>query len=84
MNNEDVLIPMESGEKELRQAFEEVTKRNVLMCVEHSNATRKLLRELEEANTRTQNTVLTFTNQLDQLRAQIAALLQEKYQGGSS
>ena len=39
---------MDSGEKEIRKAFEDVTTNNVKACIAHSNETRRLTLELKE------------------------------------
>jgi predicted RNase H-like nuclease (RuvC/YqgF family) len=37
----------ESGEKEMKKAFEEVTTRNVKTVIEYSKKTREIVREME-------------------------------------
>ena len=74
---------MQAGEKEMRKAFEDTTTRNVQACIEHGKATSKLVHELEAEVRGLAATVVTLHGELRGLRCQLAALLQERYQGGT-
>ena len=63
---------METGEKELREAFEQTTTRNVKAVVDHSNETRRLIRQLEENIKRFQNIVLNRERDIELLKKQLA------------
>ena len=74
---------MGAGELELRKAFEETTTRNVQMCIDYSNETRKNVRKLEINIKSLQNTVISRNEDIGLMKKQIAVLLQEKYKNGS-
>lgn len=74
---------MEAGEKELRKAFEEVTKGNVQAAVAHANETRKLLREVQEENQRLNNNIEMLRKHLEQTRIIMVQALQAKFSGGT-
>lgn len=75
---------MEAGEKELRQAFEEVTTNNVKAAVEHSNESRKLIRELEKKIVSLDGEIRTYNSRIELMQQQIAMLQAKLYQGGTS
>jgi len=75
---------MESGEKELRKAFEETTRRNVLSAVQHSNDTRLLVRALEEKVTALTNLVLSRSRDIDLLKQQLSIVQTKLYSKGTS
>ena len=75
---------METGEKEIRQAFEEVTTRNVKGAIEYSTETRKLVRLLEEKVSHLENTIISKDVELNAMKQQIAWLQQQIYKGGLS
>lgn len=74
---------MEAGEKEIKQAFEEVTTRNVQTCIEYSKETRALFRQLEEKVDRLQNQVIAQGELLTQFRIQLASVQTKLFSGGS-
>ena len=74
---------MEAGEMEMRQAFEEVTTRNVQAAINYSNETRKLVRELEEKTLHLEKALMGKDKVINGLRLQIVAIQQQLYQGGS-
>lgn len=74
---------MESGERELKKAFEEVTTRNVKAAVEHGNETRRLTRELEQKVTLLQGTMRQYDDKLSVLSQQIVNLQMKIYKGGT-
>ena len=69
--------------KELWKVFEENAIHNIKLCVEHGNNTRKVVREAQEEIVNLRNTVMAQQAQIDQMKQQIAVLLQNKFQGGS-
>ena len=73
----------QSGEKELKKAFEEVTTRNVLAILEYSKETRKLVRDLEEKVLNLEQAVQERDKEVSRLKGQISILQQKLYQGGS-
>lgn len=75
---------MEAGEKETRKAFEKVVKNNVLAAIEHSNETRKLIRDLETNVQTLQNAVLSRDQEIQEIKNQIALLLQQMVSKGTS
>jgi hypothetical protein len=75
---------MESGELEMKQAFEEVTTRNVKTTVEFTQDTRKLFRELEEKVFALQNKVVAQEALLNQFRVQLAGVQTKLFSGGTS
>ena len=81
--NEDNVEIMEAGELELRKAFEEVTKGNVLAAVEHANETRRLLRQVQEDLKFTNNNVEMLRTEIGQVRNMAVQALQTKYAGGT-
>ena len=73
----------QSGEKELKKAFEEVTTRNVLAILEYSKETRKLVRDLEQKVLNFEHAVQERDKEVSRLKEQISILQQKLYQGGS-
>lgn len=65
------------NEKDLRQAFEKVTTRNVTAAVAHGNETRKMFRELEKKVDNLQNTIITRDEEIKNLELRVAKLQQE-------
>lgn len=74
---------MKEVEKELRQAFEETTRRNVVAIKDHSNETRRLLRNLEDKVDNLQNSLISRDKIIDKLRLQIASLQQKVFNSGT-
>jgi len=75
---------MESGDREIGKAFEEVTTRNVRANVDFSNETRKLVRILEEKIISLEGMVRTYDSKIELIQKQISLLQQKLYAGGSS
>lgn len=75
---------MEAGEKEIRQAFEETTTRNVNTILEHSNETRKISRETAEKVINLENTIRSQNEVIKELRMQLAAIQAKLYLNGTS
>lgn len=74
---------MEAGEFQLRQAFEQVTTKNVQTMIAYSTETRKLVREFEEKITHLTNLMLIQDNTIDELRKQLAIVQGKIYSGGT-
>lgn len=70
-------------EQELRKAFEEVTTRNVKAVVEHSNETRRIVREFEDKITTLVNRVRQYDDRLNILQTQLSALQARTFAGGT-
>jgi uncharacterized coiled-coil protein SlyX len=75
---------MESGELEMRQAFEEVTTRNVRGAVEFTNETRKIVRGLEKKVVLLEEKSLQQDKTIDELRKQIVNIQMKMYQLGGN
>lgn len=75
---------MKPGEKEQKLAFEEVTRRNVIAVVSHSNETRKLLNELTEKVQSLQDLIMSRDTQINLLKKQIVVLQTKIFAGGTS
>lgn len=74
---------METGEREMKQAFEEVTTRNVNTTVAFTQDTRKLFRELEEKVNALQAQVVSQAALLNQFRVQLAGVQTKLFSGGT-
>lgn len=75
---------MEAGEKELRQAFEEVTTNNVRAAVDHANGTRKIVRDLEEKVVILEGTIRQYDEKLEALNIQLNRIQAIVYSGGTT
>lgn len=75
---------MEAGELELRKAFEEVTRKNVLVIADYSKDTRRLVRELGDEIKNLRNTIMGKGSEIDLLKSQVANLQAKMYQKGSN
>ena len=70
---------MGSGEKELRQVFEEVTTKNLKTTIDFSQETRKMFRDLEKKVTRLESVVVT-QNEINQgLKSHIQTIQAKLY-----
>lgn len=65
---------MEAGEKELREAFECTTTKNVKTILEYSRETRELTRKLEEKVIRLEGIIRNQDTDLQALRQQLATI----------
>lgn len=74
---------MESGEKEMRLAFEEVTTNNVRAILEHGNTTRKLTKELMEKIEQQNAVIGSLNKRIDMQQAQISFLQAKVFSGGT-
>ena len=73
---------METGEKELRKAFEETSTRNINAAIAHGNETRKLTRTLEDRVKLLEEKEIQNKNTIEELRKQIQTLQIKLYTGG--
>ena len=73
----------ESGEKELRKAFEDVTTRNVQAAISFSNETRNVVRNLEKKIEQLEEQNRIFQKEVQNLRMLLANLQTEVFRGGS-
>lgn len=74
---------MESGEVELRKAFEEVTTNNVKAILGHGNTTRKMVRELLEKFEHQNATIGALNKRIDAQQQQISFLQAKLFSGGT-
>jgi hypothetical protein len=74
---------MIGGEKEQRQAYEEITTRNVRAAVDHGNETRKLIRNLEVEIGLLKGVLRATDERITMLQAQIASLQAVVFRGGT-
>jgi len=74
---------MESGEKEMRLAFEQVTTNNVKAILEHSNTTRRLTNELVDKLEHQNGVISSLNKRIDLQQDQIAFIQSKLFQGGT-
>ena len=74
---------MEAGEKEMRQAFEEVTTRNVQAAINYTNSTRKMVNDLTSKVDHLEKALIDKDKVINDLRLQIVNIQQKLYLGGS-
>lgn len=82
MSNQEEEI-FQSGEKELKMAFEKVTTQNVRMIYEYSAETRKLFRELEQKVKLLQSLVQNQSNAIERMTQQLADVQNIVFRGGT-
>ena len=70
-------------ERELRKAFEQVTTSNVQGILDFCQATRKMLREIEETVQGLNNTIQTQNQTIEILKMQLASVQAKLYVGGT-
>ena len=75
---------MDTGELEMRQAFEETTIRNVNAILIHVNETRKQIKELTDKVERQDKTIRGQNEIIDALKLQLSCVQQELYKYGTS
>jgi len=75
---------MSAGDKEIILASEETNRKNILACIEHGNATRKMVLELKTMFDALQNQVIMQNKKVDMFSKQLAALQQQFYQAGTT
>ncbi len=74
---------MESGEKELRKAFEDVTTSNVKAVLEYCKETRKLMDILENKVIILNSTIKSQNDIIDMLKTQLAGVQVKVFSGGT-
>ena len=74
---------MESGEKEMRLAFEQVTTNNVNAILNHGNTTRKIVKEMMERMDRQDSTINALNKRIDAQQQQITVLQAKLFAGGT-
>ena len=74
---------MESGERELRKAFEEVTTRNVVAAIGYGNETRKLTKELLDKVNQLEEQVRLQDKTINDLRLLLTNVQAKLYSRGS-
>jgi chaperonin cofactor prefoldin len=74
---------MNAGDREIAKASEEVATRNVLAAIQHSNETRKIVKELATILDALQNRVRVQNEEIKQLREQLSKLQQQFYLKGT-
>lgn len=74
---------MESGEMEMRKAFEEVTTNNVRAILEHGNTSRKLVKEMMERMDRQDGVIGALNKRIDAQQSQITTLQAKLFAGGT-
>jgi len=83
MNDMVKVKPMQSGELDLRKAFEQTTRTNVQACVDFTNDTRRLVMDLNKEVKHLSNVILTRDKEVQQLKSQLANLQQKVYLQGT-
>lgn len=73
----------ESGEKELKKAFEEVTTRNVKTVIEYSQETRKGLRSVELKVEKLESELFALRSVMEQFKIQLASVQTKLFSGGT-
>jgi hypothetical protein len=74
---------MEPGEKELREAFESTTTKNVTTVIDYSKETRKLTREVEEKVLRIEAELIENKKIISDLRLQLSTVQARVFSGGT-
>lgn len=74
---------MAAGDREILAAFQEATTRNVKAVVAHTNATRDLVKELEQKVKNLDGLVRQYDQKFELLQKQIAVLQTKLFSGGS-
>ena len=74
---------MEAGEFENRQAFEEVTTKNVKTGIDYSTETRRLFRELEVKIEHLEKVVRSQGEIIEQFKIQLAGVQTKLFSGGT-
>ncbi len=69
--------------KEIYQAFENTTKRNIDAMIQHGNQTRTIVRELENKVQFLQNALASREEDIKQLRIQLASIQTKLFAGGT-
>lgn len=75
---------MAAGDKEILEAFEETTRRNVEAAISFSNETRNIVRGLEERVQRMEDQIRSRENEVVRLQNMITHLQTQVFAGGTS
>ena len=73
----------ESGEREMKKAFEEVTTRNVKTMISYSKDTREIVRSLEEKVALLEEYNRNQTIIIEALKKQLASVQTKLFSGGT-
>ena len=73
----------ESGEREMKKAFEEVTTRNVKTMIAYSKDTREIVRSLEEKVALLEEYNRNQTIIIEALKKQLASVQTKLFSGGT-
>lgn len=84
MGEEQKIERMDAGELQIRQAFEEVTKRNVEGVVKYSNDTRKIVRECENKIILLEKIIREKDSVINGMKQQISLIQQKIFSGGTT
>lgn len=74
---------MESGEKELRKVYEEVTTNNVKAILDHGNKTRIMIRNVEKRIDQQGELIRNQQTTINALRQQLSNVQAIVYRGGT-
>lgn len=74
---------MGAGDREVLQAFEETTTRNVQAAVSHSNETRNIVRALEARLETLEGQVHQYEDRIALLQTQLTTLQARVFSGGT-
>ena len=74
---------METGEREMRKAFEDVIRNNVKTIADYSTSTRDVVRNLEDEVKELKNMLVTRDSELAALKQQVAIIQGVLYKGGT-
>ena len=74
---------MESGEKEMRKVFEDVTTGNVKTVLAHANETRKIVRDLEDRMAKLESLIRNQDSIIESLKIQLAGIQTKIFSGGT-
>lgn len=75
---------MALSDKEIREAFEATTNKNIKAVIQFTEDTRKLVRELENKVQFLQNDLISRHEEIKQLKIQNASILTKLVRGGTS
>lgn len=75
---------METGEKELRKVFEDVTTGNVKAILDFSTITRKIVRDLENRVIQLELKLIEQNNVINELKIQLSAVQMTLFNKGTN
>lgn len=70
-------------EKELLKIFEETSNKNIKMILDHSNETRKIVRDLEKKVTQFEEQIRIQNTTIEDLRKLLVNVQMKVYSGGT-